>query len=915
MSANSEFKIRRSRLFPTPWYFNLTVATAIGLVAGLLAFTPGFETGNNRLYDSLLRLRPAVAEDDRLVLLNIDDASVRRQGEWPWRRSVLAEGVWLISEFAPLALMLDLDYSDPSPTTLDEDAIEGSVPAVVEDELRRITTNLADLQRALEEGTIPAQTVSPLLGDVIAQARSGRERILRGVRETRVDNDQALANAVAANGTASVPFVMTTEEPDAPAALIAAARNAFDVAGTGDSSSLSPRNPAIERWAGVLPMIEPLLSATDAAGFTNNEIDADGVTRSAHLYGSDGRAVFGHLVVPLFHQLRRVETVDVTESRFVLRSDDGTIRVPRREDGTVLINWPKKPYLDSFRHISYSRVLDAQQLESDLAFNLQEMDSAGYFQFGNAGTTPLDLRRLARTTRADMEENGNWNLMSEYRELKRAYLAVVGSFLDGPAEERMLAQIGERRRRNDLSPEQEAQLDALSDEIRRVFADTRGIYDALSDQREVLRNALGEGIVFLGFTATSTTDLGVTPFDSEFLNLGVHAALLNTLLSESFLDQAPAWAGAILAFVVPILIGVLIRGRRPVNHVLIGLIVIGGVALGAVLVFILTGTYVPLLSMLVAAGLTLAVLTVVALVETERDKRWLHGAFEHYISAEFIDELVQDPDKLDLGGQEQELTAMFTDIRQFTRIAEILAPTELVALLNRYLTRMSDVLLDERGTIDKYEGDAIVAFFGAPIALPDHPRRACEAALRMKRVEEELNIALLRDSISPQPLYTRIGINTGPMLVGNLGTTRRMDYTIMGHQANVASRLEGANKLYGTWILVSEHTQAGLEDSFIFRRLDRVRLVGLQEPIRLYQLMGYVGDETPVLKEALETFDDGLAAYERGDFTYAEARFEQVRKLYPNDGPAMLFEERCASLRGGMESTDAWDGVTTLQAK
>jgi adenylate cyclase len=914
MNANSVTPVRSSRLFPTPWYFNLAVATLVGLVSALLAFTPGFRTGNDRLYDAMLRLRPEVPEDSRIVLLNIDDASVRRQGEWPWRRSVFAEGLWLLSEFAPESVFLDLDYSDQSPTTVDEEAIDGSVPAVVREEFDQLTSNLNDLQRALTQGSIPAQALPPFLDDVIAQAQSSRSRIVRGVREARVNNDQALANAVAANGTVSLPFVMTEEPAEAPESLISAARSAFAVESSSDS--FSPDNEAIEQRGGILPMIEPLLEASAYGGFSNNEIDPDGVTRSAHLYATDGSAVFGQLVIPFFHELYGVQSLEASPNRFVLNGEEDTLRIPRREDGSVLINWPKGTYLDSFRHISYARILDAQQLEADLAFNLEEMDAAGYFSFGSAQTTPLELRRIAESTREEMVRSGNWGLVTEYRELRRAYVAVVGSFLDGPAEERMIAQIEERLTQGELSSAAEVeQLNTLQQEVEEVFARTREIYNALTEQRRVLTEALSEGIVFVGFTATSTTDLGVTPFDSEFLNLGVHAAVLNTLLSESFLNQAPRWAAAILAFVVPVLIGVLIRGRRPVTHVLIGLIVIAVVAAAAVLTFILTGIFVPLLAMLVASGLTLAGLTVVALIETERDKRWLHGAFEHYISAEFIDELVHNPEKLDLGGQEQELTAMFTDIRQFTGIAESLAPTELVGLLNRYLTEMSDVLLDERGTIDKYEGDAIVAFFGAPIALPDHPRRACEAALRMKRAEENLNVALLRDRVSPQPLHTRIGINTGAMLVGNLGTSRRMDYTIMGHQANVAARLEGANKLYGTWILVSEHTQAGLGDSFIFRRLDRVRLVGLQHPIRLYQLMGHVGDETPVLKEALETFDDGLSAYEKGDFTYAEARFEQVRKLYPSDGPAMLFEERCASFRGGFESPEDWDGVTTLQSK
>lgn len=903
----------KSRLFPTPWYFNLLVAALLGAGFALFALTPAAENGNNRLYDLMLHLRPGVAEDPRIVLINIDDAAVRRQGQWPWQRSVVADGVWFLSELAPEALFLDFDYSDPSPTTVDAEGIDGDLAALVEGEFDSFLGNLGGLQQALAGGALPAPAAAPLLGDLQAQARASRRNIRSAVMETRVDNDAALAAAIAANGTVSLPLLLSPSATELSSELTRMARSSFALPGGPDWPN--PKDAALFRGETLVPMIEALLEATAYAGFTNNEIDADGTTRSAHLYGSDGETVYGHLVVPLFHEIREVESLEVEPRRLTLGTPEGEIRIPRRRDGSVLINWPRSSYAESFRQLSYTRILDAQRLEEDLAFNLRQMEAAGYFSSDGNETAPLELLRIVETTRSDMVENRRWGLLSEYRELKRAYLGVVGSFLNGPAEEDMLGEIRDRRETGGLSEDQQRRLQELEQEVAGVFADTREIYTALSAQRSRLESALEGSIAFVGFTATSTTDLGVTPFESEYVNLGVHASLLNTLLSESFLEVAPEWVGAVLALIVPLLIGLLIRGRRPVHHAWIGFLVVAVAFFSVLLTFVFTGIFVPALSMLLGALVTLGVLTVVALVETERDKRWLHGAFEHYISAEFIEELVQDPTKLDLGGQEQVLTAMFTDVRHFTGIAEQLDPTELVGVLNRYLTRMSDVILDDGGTIDKYEGDAIVSFFGAPIPLSDHPRRACEAALRMKREEEELNSALLRDGVSPQPLHTRIGINTGPMLVGNLGTSRRMDYTIMGHQANVAARLESAGKLYGSWILVGEGTQQSVAEGFMFRSLDRVRLAGLQHPIRLYELLGHRGEETPILNEALETFEDGLRAYEAGEFAYAEDRFLQVRRLYPSDGPAALFADRCAIYKQEGPPLEEWDGISNLESK
>jgi adenylate cyclase len=722
-----------------------------------------------------------------------------------------------------------------------------------------------------------------------------------------VDNDKALADAVAANGTVSLPIFLSDGETGPPETREEKARSQFAL-------SAVQKHGSLRSWSHVTPMIDPLLEATRHAGFANTVIDPDGVTRSAHLYATDGKAVYGQLVMPLFHRLAGVTEVRASPERFVLETRDEAIRIPRRDDGSVLIDWPQKDYDDSFRQIAYTRILDAQELEEDLAFNLREMQRAGYFSYGSTDTTPTQLLESVRSLRNEIRETQNWDLINEYRELKRAYLAVAGRFLNGQALQRMTEEIETRRNQEGVSESERTRLSELEREVESVFAETRKIYDALSKQRSRLQSALADSVVFVGFTATATTDIGVTPFDSTYVNLGIHASLLNTLMTRSFLDYTPRWSAALLAFLAPIGLGVIVRGRRPVHHVIVGLGSIAGLVALAVGVFVVLDIYVPIVGLLAAAGLTLGLLTVVRLLETERDKRWLHGAFEHYISAEFINELIQDPSKLELGGREQELTAMFSDIRRFTRIAEALAPTELVSLLNQYLTNMSDVLLDESATIDKYEGDAIVAFFGAPISLTDHARRACEAALRMKAAEEELNRQVLRDGLSPQPLYTRIGINTGPMVVGNLGTLRRMDYTVMGHQANVAARLETANKLYGTSTLVSESTYRVVSETFIFRRLDRVRFPGLQEPVRLFQLLAHVGEETPILNEALEIFDDGLSAYERGEFAYAEERFEQERRLYPNDGAAMLFEQRCASMRDSDVPED-WDGVTTLESK
>ena len=229
---------------------------------------------------------------------------------------------------------------------------------------------------------------------------------------------------------------------------------------------------------------------------------------------------------------------------------------------------------------------------------------------------------------------------------------------------------------------------------------------------------------------------------------------------------------------------------------------------------------------------------------------------------------------------------------------------------------MCDIILDGRGTIDKFEGDAIIAFFGAPVEMDDHQIQACRAAIQMKKLEERLNQEFLAEELSPTPLLTRIGVNSGDMVVGNMGTDTRMDYTMMGHNVNLAARLEGVNKQYGTWILVSEQPYAETGREFSVRKLDRVRVVGITEPVRLYELIDTREevDDDQNLIDKLRTFNAGLTAFEGKEWGEAEKNFAVVLDEYPEDGPAKYYLDRSRKFKKTPPSPD-WDGVFHLTKK
>ena len=238
----------------------------------------------------------------------------------------------------------------------------------------------------------------------------------------------------------------------------------------------------------------------------------------------------------------------------------------------------------------------------------------------------------------------------------------------------------------------------------------------------------------------------------------------------------------------------------------------------------------------------------------------------------------------------------------------------MVQLLNDYLSTMSDVILDEKGTIDKYEGDAIVAFFGAPLELADHALRACKSAVIMKRFEASLNKKLADEKITLLPLRTRIGINSGDMVVGNMGTKRKMNYTVMGNSVNLSSRLEGVNKMYGTWILASEHTVNEAGNGVITRRLDRIRVAGIDEPVRIYQVLDISADAPPELSEQVNLFHAALDLFEQRDWNAAEAAFQAVLEKTSGDPPSRLYIDRCRRFSQTPPEND-WDGVFNFSNK
>ena len=293
-------------------------------------------------------------------------------------------------------------------------------------------------------------------------------------------------------------------------------------------------------------------------------------------------------------------------------------------------------------------------------------------------------------------------------------------------------------------------------------------------------------------------------------------------------------------------------------------------------------------------------------------KAQIRDAFGRYLSPKVVADLVKDPSRLALGGEERKLTAFFSDIEGFSTFSESMSPTELVNALNEYLTGMCDIIIASEGTVDKFEGDLIMAFWGAPTLQADHAKRACFAA-----IDQAEALVHLKDRWAAQgrpETHVRMGINTGPMVVGNMGSDQRMDYTIMGDAVNVASRLEGANKAYGSYLMISEQTYLACEQDIDARELDTIRVVGKSEPVRVYQLLERKNRTDAQLADLVDLFATALAHYKAGDYQDALAGFQACAKLFPKDGPTLAYVARCEAYISSPPPAD-WDHVFTLFEK
>ncbi|MFT5211267.1 MAG: adenylate cyclase [Flavobacterium sp.] len=418
-------------------------------------------------------------------------------------------------------------------------------------------------------------------------------------------------------------------------------------------------------------------------------------------------------------------------------------------------------------------------------------------------------------------------------------------------------------------------------------------------------------IVLIGEVAEVSHDEFETPLGNIF-GVEIIADTITSILRGAPLKSAPLMLEVLLAMVMMVcfLATRLLSQPLPRNLVSFGLVI--AYCTGVIMAYISMGLVISMIYVLLASFIAIAVINVKFYLAEMGQKAVIKDAFGQYLSPAVVADLVKDPTKLSLGGEERVMTAYFSDIASFSSFSENMTASELVLVLNEYLTAMCNIIIGLEGTVDKFEGDAIIAFWGAPAIQEDHAKLACFAAIDMNNALIPLREKWANEG---RPVVNvRMGLNTGKMVVGNMGSAQRMDYTMMGDAVNLAARLEGANKAFGSYLMISESTYLEAKDHIDVRELDTIRVIGKNDAVKVYNLIERKGQTKGLMADLVAQYDKAHALYKARDFAAAKEAFKLALAIDPTDGPSATYVGRC-ELYISSPPADDWDGVYQMTEK
>ena len=934
-------------MFFKKWSSRILVILIIAFWSVLAAFGL-LQKFDYRLYDLMLGLRPNPVTRPELLFVEVDNDALEAMGPWPWTRDIIAKALLRIKELGAAQAIFDIEYLSPSNLGVNPNA-SAELAQAFDQQKGEISDVISELTNAVASGNVKMRELKQLSSQMVDEyINPGLDALYDSVQgSVYQDNDAFFAQALQFFGnswlTINIADIGITPTDEAREYIVE--RDLFK--NVSDPKNLIEKDGAFYaadqgNQPGFAPALHDFMTHAQGAGFTNIVLDGDGTRRRVILLNKQEGGYMGQLVfAPLLHNLgvkkiiRHARSIELVDAQLPGADTHVNIKIPVDSHGRMYINWLHREFFDSFRHESILSLAQLDVMEENLVSYLASLagfelrdeknELLPYAQKVDAllddYQTISDYRAYLLsqctgydTTGAALDGGILQGAYEEYFAARAEFFAGVAELASGTYMDDMVLRLGAMEKQ--LGGEQVADIITQLVDLFSDMKDDSDLYETyVTDMRKNYEGA----ICIIGNTASSTTDLGNTPFNRAYPNVGTHANVYNTIVNRDFITPVEWWMFTLVVALLAFLYAHLTSGKSALVQNTLGALLIlfaAGIPLVLMVVF---GWYVPMVTPVVIAITTFLVLTLLHFISSEKDKSFLRNALGTYVSPVVADQLAKNPELLRLGGEEKEMTALFSDIKSFSTFSEMVTPTKLVSVLNEYLGDMSDCILEQGGTIDKYIGDAIVSFFGAPVALENHAYAACHAAIRMKQAEKAYNDVHFAGKDIPMELHSRVGLNTGSMVVGNMGTQSKFNYTMMGDNVNLASRLEGVNKVYHSWILAAEPTWL-LADSgrfkgyLVARKFDKVRVVGKDTPVQLYNIVGFKNEMTTEELESNDMFNQAIDFYMKREFAKAGKLFVEINKKNPQDESPIVFAQRCKEFLTRNLPED-WDGVYQMTSK
>lgn len=932
----------------------LIIMVLFALLSAAAIQTSIFQKLDYRLYDSMLKITKGIQAHPDIVIVDVDDESLGRVGSWPWTRDILGNALIRMKEFGARQAVFDIEYISPSSKGVNEN-LSGTIGKTFIDGESAISSSILNFADSIESGAVNAQNAREHSADLISNEIDGilyemQKEITSGFE---LDYDDYFARCVQFFGNTSLTVNMRQIAQKSDKDEENYARTRFLFNNVADQKKLIQKGNlySVKEEAsqdlGFTPALHKILSRAKGLGFTNVIVDKDGIRRRIELLNYQDGKYAGQLSFAPLMKLLDVQSIERTSNSIILHGlknlngdTRSTITIPLDQHGRMLINWLHETYVDSFRHVPAYMLYNLDLAEKMIAEKLADIKNT-------------DLSQLS-------EEDAEYILNSAYFEdeytklsnsKKRLLLKCRGYDIEGNA---IRGGLQEQDYEKYFSARAEffKNLKEFSDsfvtvpgfdQIPEILELSKSIEFYLRDFN-ILKGSMENAFCIIGNSATSNTDLGVTPFSKQYANLGLHANVINTILQKKFIREInPLWGLAFCIVFILLTMRISAKFSTGKKNFTRFLYVIVPLALFYILMTQFS-IYVPFVVLFIFSFLNYFSGIIVNFHAINSDKKFLQSTFSAYVAPAVVDEIIKNPETAKLGGNSKNITALFSDVKTFSGFTEAVNNAEgenkgaerLVSILNGYLGSLSDAIMDCHGTIDKYVGDEIVSFFGAPVDDKENAFHACLAGIKMLQAEakynEENKEKLPINPRTGEPFYlnSRVGINSGNMVVGNMGTKKKLNYTVMGNNVNLASRLEGTNKVYNSWIMCSDSTWKAAESGenkglLLARKFDFVRVVNIENPVQIHCILGLKSEVPAKQIEAAELFNEGIEWYLKGsdspdspknpeDFKKAYQFFKSAKECFPQDMSSDVFMKRCSYfLKYG--SGEKWDGVFTMKEK